>query len=200
MNCKIMKQVIFLSFLLLSIITFAQNDVLDCWKTIRQQIEKDNNLMDMQQWMNCVKGKKIPEFKAVSISGDSIDTKNLRGKVVIINFWFIECHPCIAELPALNKLVKEYKNKEVVFLAPTYETKARLDTAFFPKYKFDFTIIADAQKIRGLFGETGYPTTYIIDKTGKIKQTYLGGIEGKKAEEEMYVETKPIIDELLNEK
>ena len=195
-----MKKINCLLFLLLPIISIAQNEVLDCWKKVYNQIQKNNMMVDMQQWMNCVQGKNIPDFKAVSISGDSIDTKNLKGKVVVINFWFIECHPCIAELPALNKLVKEYKDKDVVFLAPTFETKARLDTAFFPKYKFNFTIIADAQKIRGLFGETGYPTTYIIDKTGKIKQTYLGGIEGKKAEEEMYVETKPIIDELLDEK
>lgn len=198
---KFLKLNIFFYLLLLARISFAQNEVLDCSKAEYEHLKKTQDMISStQEWINCVKGKQTPGFTATSISGETIDTRNFRGKVLVINFWFIECHPCIAELPALNKLVKEYKDKDVMFLAPTYETKARLDTAFFTKYKFDFSIIPNAQKIRDMFGETGYPTTYVIDKFGKVRWAVVGGRTDKGAEEEIFKEAKPIIDELLNEK
>ncbi len=115
----------------------------------------------------------------------------------MINFWFVECHPCIAELPALNKLAEEYKDNSVVFLAPTYETKQWLDTFFYTKYKYDFMIIPDAINVINQFGGTGYPTTYIIDRKGKLKEVFNGGPIDIKAETEIYLKAKPIIDELL---
>ena len=44
-----------------------------------------------------------------------IRTKDLKGKINVINFWFMKCAPCIAEIPALNTLVKKYKGKDINF-------------------------------------------------------------------------------------
>ena len=118
----------------------------------------------------------------------------------MVNLWFTTCHPCIAELPALNKLVDEYKDKDVVFLGISTDTKAILNADFFPKYKFDFKIIADGNDIVKSLGNTGFPTTYIIDTKGKVAQVWRGGTINKTAETEAYLKMKPVIDELLKAK
>ena len=64
----------------------------------------------------------------------------------MINLWFTSCYPCIAELPALNRLAKEYKDKDVVFIGLSLDSKKMLDRDFFPNYKFDFKIVADARR------------------------------------------------------
>jgi len=187
---------ILLSFLLLKS-SFAQDSFINCFQVTYQHMERDSVAFNHKEWKNCVKGKHIPEFEAISTLGKRIKSKDLKGKVVIINFWFIDCHPCIAELPALNRLVKEYEGKDVVFLAPTWETKDRLKSAFFQKYKFDFMIISDAKKIIDLFGGVGFPVTYIVDKNGILKEVTVGGPIDEKSETQAYLNAKPIIDELL---
>jgi len=149
------------------------------------------------EWHDCVLGKQIPDFSVTTISGEKIETQKLRGKVLVIDFWMIDCYPCIAELPYLNQMVEEYKNKNVVFLAITFETLTRLNSDFFPKYKFDFSIVSDAKSVIDSFGGSGYPKTFIFDKTGKIKEVWPGGFTNEKNKNDMYLNAKPIIDKLL---
>src|SRR4051812_43635177 len=60
-----------------------------------------------------------PAFSLTSLEGERFDLAALRGKVVVLNFWFTGCAPCVAEFGKLNGLVNKFKNKEVVFIAPT---------------------------------------------------------------------------------
>ena len=55
-------------------------------------------------------GTDYPAFKVVTLSGDTVTEKELRGKVTLINFWFESCAPCMAEMPALNDLYLKYQN------------------------------------------------------------------------------------------
>jgi peroxiredoxin len=151
----------------------------------------------MKTWKNCISGKPMPELSLKTVTGEKIETKDLKGKVIVINLWFTTCHPCIAELPALNRLVEEYKNKNVVFLGISTDTKAMLDADFFPKYEFDFKIIADGKDIVKKIGNTGFPTFYIIDTAGKVREAWSGGAIDRTAETAVYLKAKPIIDELL---
>jgi len=194
-----MKKVIIVSLVFLGKISLAQKTFPECYDTLsyRQTHEKTFNLNNMIDWENCVKGKKMPYLSLQTISGEKIETKNLQGKVIVINLWFTTCHPCIAELPALNKLVKEYKDKNVVFLGLATDTKEMLDSDFFPNYKFDFIIIPNASSIVEKIGHTGFPTTYIIDKKGTVIDAWIGGSTGKEAETAAYLKAKPIIDGLL---
>jgi peroxiredoxin len=192
-----MKNTVYIVLLaLLANSAAAQNEFQECAKKI---FLFTDTAATRSEWQNCVSGKQIPDFSVTTISGKKIKTEELRGKVLVINFWFIDCHPCIAELPALNKLADDYKDKNVVFLAITYETIKRLNADFFPKYKFDFTMVSEAGSVIKMFGGTGYPTTYIIDKKGKIKEAWAGGPTDEKAETEAYLKSKPIIDELLKD-
>lgn len=93
--------------------------------------------------------------------------ESLKGKVIVLNFWFIKCKPCVAEIPDLNKIKEKYKDKDVVFFGITFDPKVFLNE-FLKKKQFDFTIIPDGFKTIQQFKIRTYPTTIIIDKEQKI--------------------------------
>ena len=199
---KLKSTITLLSSILLSNLCFAQKTFSECYDTLYQRLMHATgpNITGMIDWQNCVKGKEMPFLSLQTVSGEKIETKGLKGKVLVINLWFTTCHPCIAELPALNKLVKEYKDKNVVFLGLSTDTKEMLDRDFFPNYKFDFKIIPGAGDIVEKIGHTGFPTTYIVDTKGNVTDAWIGGSSGKDAETAAYLRAKPIIDELLKAK
>jgi peroxiredoxin len=197
------KVIIIVSFVFATQVCLAQKTFSECYDTLYHHLTKDkafNPITGMNAWQNCIRGKEMPGLSLKTVTGEKIETKDLKGKVIVINLWFTTCHPCIAELPALNRLVEEYKNKNVVFLGISTDTKAMLDADFFPKYKFDFKIIADGKDVVKKIGNTGFPTFYIIDAEGKVRDAWSGGATDKTAETAVYLKAKPIIDELLNAK
>jgi peroxiredoxin len=194
------KIIIIVSFVFATQVSFAQKTFSECRDTLYHHLTNDktfNPIKGMDDWENCIKGKEMPALSLKTVTGEKIETKDLKGKVIVINLWFTTCYPCILELPALNRLVEEYKDKDVVFLGISTDTKAMLDSDFFPKYKFDFKIIADGKDIVKKLGHTGFPTFYIIDTTGRGRAAWSGGAVDKSAETAVYLKAKPIIDELL---
>ncbi|MDN5289162.1 MAG: Thiol-disulfide isomerase or thioredoxin [Mucilaginibacter sp.] len=113
-------------------------------------------------------GQEIEPFSTHDMNGKKIKLKDLRGKVVMLNFWFIGCPPCRAEIPELNKLVEQYKdNPNVVFLAVALD--ARWDIRDFLKTTpYNFDIIDDGRFIANIYKIHLYPTTVILDKEGKV--------------------------------
>jgi peroxiredoxin len=113
-------------------------------------------------------GKEIEPFSTHDMNGRKIKLKDLRGKVVMLNFWFIGCPPCRQEIPEFNKLVELYKhNPNVVFLAVALD--ARWDIKDFLKTTpYNFDIIDDGRFIANIYKIHLYPTTVILDKEGKV--------------------------------
>lgn len=110
----------------------------------------------------------IPAFQFWDMDGRLIDSDDLLGKVVVINFWFMACKPCIAEMPMLNSLVAKYADEDVVFIAPSLDPEDRLKS-FLAKRDFDYKIIPDSRKyIQGEMGVSGFPTHIILNKNGKM--------------------------------
>ena len=195
-----MKKIFILFFFTLIIKdSSSQESFGDCikntWAHMDSLVKLGKNPLTV--WKDCIIGKQMPDLNAVTLTGDTIQMNKLKGKIVVINFWFIGCHPCIAEMPALNKLAEEYKNKDVVFYAITWETAKRIHDDFLSKYKLDFIIVPDAEKVINELAGSGYPTTYIINQQGKIKDVWNGGRTDALAVKEYYEKAKPLIDELL---
>lgn len=130
--------------------------------------------------------KAVPAFKFTDIDGKKWNSKDLRGKVVVINFWFTSCQPCIYEMPLLNEVVASYNSKGVEFIAPAPEKDVQIKK-FLQRYKFDYNIIPastdfiDKQKIEN------FPTHLIVDKKGIVRQVFIGYSNdiGKKLQEEI---------------
>lgn len=208
------RMIVFLSCLFVSVTATAQNDLQRCSaeknKTIIK-ISEDPNWQDSvatrlieaanEDWKKCVTGKQVPDFEARTISDKKISSEKLKGEVVVLNFWFTTCPPCVAEMPAFNKLVKEYKdNKNVRFLGVTYNDKKTVKD-FLKKRSFNVTIIPDAEWIETLFGLLDHPLTLVIDRTGKIHKVISASYiyVDERAVTEAYTNIKTTIDELLNQ-
>ena len=93
--------------------------------------------------------------------------ETLKGKVVVINFWFVECKPCVMEMPDLNKLVEKYKNKNVVFLGLAMNEKTKIEK-FLKTTNFKYNIVPDAQQVVQDYGVLSFPTHVVIDKDANV--------------------------------
>lgn len=117
------------------------------------------------------------EFSAKDLYGNPVKLSDYAGKVVVLNFWFIKCPPCVKEMPGLNKLKKKYGGKGVAFIAVTFEAEKDVKQ-FLTETPFNFTMIADAwdiiQQYEGM--NIAFPVNYIITKEGKIYSKHVGGV------------------------
>lgn len=113
-------------------------------------------------------GQKISSFKATDINGHKYKLKDLEGKIVVINFWFIACEPCRREMPELNKIVEEFKDSSnVVFLAICLDEKDRIEK-YLKTTPFNYNIIDQGNYISSQYGIKTYPTNLVVDKNGKV--------------------------------
>lgn len=111
-------------------------------------------------------GKEVESFTSKDIDGNKIKLKELKGKIVVLNFWFINCAPCQSEILELNKLVNDYKDSSIVFIAIAPDSRSEL-RSFLKTHPFEYTIVDNAQTIIDQYGIKSFPTHLIIDKEGK---------------------------------
>ena len=123
---------------------------------------------------NFKEGEKFRFEKMKDIDGVKFDFKADTGKVVVFNFWFINCPPCKQEIPELNELVEKYKqNKEVVFIAIALDDKYALKD-FLKSIPFKYNVVGDGRYYAEKYGVKGYPTHVIVGKDGLIKFSTIG--------------------------
>jgi peroxiredoxin len=113
-------------------------------------------------------GEQAPAVTFKSLAGEKFELPALRGKVIVLNFWFIGCASCLAHQPKLNELKAKFAGeKDVVFLAATADPVSEVKR-FLDKRKFDYTQAADAEAALKTFRFSGYPRNIVISKTGEI--------------------------------
>jgi peroxiredoxin len=114
-----------------------------------------------------------PYFEVKDLQGKTFKLEDLKGKVVVLNFWFVECKPCVSEMPELNELVRDFQKEEVVFIALGLN-KADQMKKFLKKTPFDYHVVPDAMEVATQFRIDGYPTSVVIDQNGLIRFISLG--------------------------
>lgn len=115
-------------------------------------------------------GKNAPDFVAKDLDDNKVSLSKLKGKVVVLKFWFIACKPCVEEMPMLNKMIEnKYKDsKDVVFLAPCLDAKIKDINKLLDKHPFRYTSLYNAHDIAINYGIIAFPTHVVIDKDGII--------------------------------
>lgn len=139
------------------------------------------------------KGEPAPTVFATTLDGKVINTSDLKGKVVVLNLWFINCPNCVEEIQKLNGVVDEFAgNPNIIFLAPAISSEKEL-VPFLKKNPFKYQVIPSAQNIiLGKFGtmdkngqmSTPFPMHYVVDGNGTItlKMQGIKGVEAVRAE------------------
>lgn len=103
---------------------------------------------------------------------------NLGGKVTLLNFWATWCPPCRAELPSFERLAALMKGRDFQIAAVAVGEKADTVRQFIAKEKYTFPAYLDASgELGASFASQGIPTTYIVDKSGKVIAATVGGRE-----------------------
>jgi peroxiredoxin len=108
-------------------------------------------------------------FDLVSLDGARLDLAALRGKAVVLNFWFTSCPPCRAEIPALNRLVEAHRgNGDVAFIGIALDEEDALRD-FLADHEFRYTIASDPKgALARLYGVSAYPAHVVIDRRGHM--------------------------------
>lgn len=107
-------------------------------------------------------------FTLTDMSGKSWTLHDLRGKVVLVNFWATWCPPCRSEMPDLEALYKEFKNKGFVVLAISDEDADKVKP-YIAQYRYTYPILLDAgRKVHEAFNIEGIPKSFVYDREGKL--------------------------------
>ncbi len=196
-----MRKILFFIFILITVLAstlFAQSYEAQnkkCSETLKGLSLPVDSIyfVRVHQRDSCLSGSMAPDFNATSVKGEIIQLSKLKGQVVVLNFWFKRCGPCIEEMPALNKLVDYYSGKEVKFISFAPEDSLTL-VKFFQEHPFNFTAVPNSEDIRQnkfkLF--SAWPYAIIIDKEGRISKMWFGNT-GKN----VFKFYKEIIEKLL---
>lgn len=139
-----------------------------------------------------------PAFNVDSIDGVTFDSEKLKGKIVVLNLWFINCPNCVQEIKLLNQTVDEYKNKDVVFIGLATNKKADLEK-FLVKNPFRYNIVPTAMQTILSFGEPdkngkieiSFPMHIVINRDGAIvvRRSGIKGLDEVKSELKRQFET-----------
>jgi peroxiredoxin len=126
-------------------------------------------------------GKPAPEF-TVKDSDRSVALRDLRGKVVVLNFWATWCPPCVEETPSLVALQAQMKDRVLVFGVSTDQNEAAYHR-FIKDYNVNFLTVRDSeQNSNRLYGTFAFPETYIIDREGILRRKFIGPVDWTKPE------------------
>lgn len=117
-------------------------------------------------------GRVAPVF-SISDGQHSVDLANLRGKVVVLNFWASWCAPCVQEMPSLEALQQEMPQIQVVAVASN-EDYAQYQNYIARQHLDLLTVFDQKQTSNTLYGSFKFPETYIIDKQGVIRRKLIG--------------------------
>jgi cytochrome c biogenesis protein CcmG, thiol:disulfide interchange protein DsbE len=127
-------------------------------------------------------GSNAPDF-TVQDSDHKVTLSQFHGQVVVLNFWGSFCPPCIEETPSLVRMQDRMKEKGVVVLGVSIDTDDAAYHKFLKDYKINLVTVRDGdQKSSALYGTTGWPETYIIDRNGVIRRKFIGAVDWNSSE------------------
>jgi peroxiredoxin len=123
-------------------------------------------------------GFTAPDFTLDSLSGDSIMLSDLRGKVVVLNFWASWCRPCRAEMPAMNAVYEKFRDQGLVVLGvnTTYQDDEASARAAIQEWGLTLPIVFDRDSVTSRqYRIQAMPTTFFIGRDGVIGDIVFGG-------------------------
>ncbi|HEV7510911.1 MAG TPA: TlpA disulfide reductase family protein [Candidatus Acidoferrum sp.] len=129
-----------------------------------------------------IAGKSAQDFP-LTLAGKSERLSDLKGKVVVLNFWATWCPPCVEETPSLNRLEKYIDSRGGMVLGVSIDEDGAAYEQFLRDHSVVFPTYRDAtKKTASDYGTSIFPETYIIDRRGKIARKFVGEQQWDSAE------------------
>jgi peroxiredoxin len=127
-------------------------------------------------------GKQAPAFSLPAANGKTVDLADFKGKVLVLNFWATWCPPCRAEIPDFIKAYGSFKSKGVEILGVALDQNGwEAVKPFITKQKITYPVVLGGAEIAAEYGGvSSIPTTFIINRSGKIVDQQIGMLSGEK--------------------
>jgi cytochrome c biogenesis protein CcmG, thiol:disulfide interchange protein DsbE len=125
-------------------------------------------------------GRSAPAYRTTSLAGDSVSLAQLHGKVVLLNVWATWCHPCREEIPQLQALHAQYKDRglELVGVSVDVDGADSDIQEFMKEFAMTYPIWRDpGERVSAQFLVVGVPTTFLIDREGILRWRKTGPIQ-----------------------
>ena len=121
-------------------------------------------------------GQPVPDLTLVTLQGDTLRFADLRGHVLIVDFWATWCPPCRAEMPFFNELHKTYRDSGVVVLGINLDEPRSKVEKFLEKLGVEYPVVLGrtSREARAFGGILGLPTTFVVDARGIIRARAVG--------------------------
>lgn len=132
-----------------------------------------------------IKGdKKAPDFSLIDLNGRRVELKQFKGKIIFLNFWATWCGPCKEEMPSLEVLHQQFKERNFVLLTISVDYEGLKPVQeFINKHHYTFPVLLDSKcEALDLFEVKGIPTTFIINKKGRMIGRAIGPRDWKSPE------------------
>ena len=121
-----------------------------------------------------------PDFTLESLDGNPVRLSDLKGQVVLINFWATWCPPCVREMPRLVRVSEAYRDQGLVVLGinTTYQDDRAKVAQFARDQRISYPVLLDVTgEVGQLYPARLLPTTYLIDRDGRIVHTKVGEVD-----------------------
>ncbi len=152
---------------------YKKEKLLPLLKENRHKVKLNNY---MRRYAKLVKGKAAFGFKFPNIKDEIVSLADFKGKVVLIDCWASWCGPCIAEMPALHKLEKEYADKNIEFVKISFDKKKQVWLDYMAKKKMGgiclFAEKGFKSSIANSYKISGIPRFILIDQKGNLVDAY----------------------------
>ena len=158
--------------------TDENGDYVQVVKASKEQKKQMREMMQRAKNPQQDVGSKAPSFSLTDINGNHISSEDSKNKIVVLNFWFTACKPCVEEIPELNALHEKFKNNpEVVFASITFNPKEEVQS-FLKEHPIAYPVVSDARSVTKDFKVLGYPNNIVIDRSGNYAFVMSGGFPG----------------------
>lgn len=134
-------------------------------------------------------GNAAPDF-VLQDSDHKVALHDFKGQVVLVNFWASWCAPCVEETPSLEAMSQRLKDKGVTVLGVSVDVDEGAYKKFLQQHNVTFPTVRDPdEKSSSLYGTTGWPETYVVDRQGVLRRKFVGPVDWNDPEIERYLTT-----------